>query len=185
MADARGYAPLAQPSLSARRRRVRRRFFAGAFGLTLLVATIIAPPRPRLIWNASASEPIGLYAIDPYAPLARGDRVASGMPPAFQPLAVTRGYVPAEVPLIKRIAATAGDVVCADRERVFVNGVPVAVRLRRDDAGRPLPCWRGCRRLNRDQLLLLGEGPRSFDGRYFGLSGRADMIGLADPLWLR
>src|SRR5690606_34507971 len=45
------------------RRRLARRAAALGFGIVLLGATAVAPPAPRLVWNASASAPVGLYAV--------------------------------------------------------------------------------------------------------------------------
>ena len=98
-------------------------------------------------------------------------------------LAAERRYLPAGVPLVKRVAAVADDVICAIGLSVTVNGRPAAVRLPFDALGRPLPAWHGCRRLHSDELLLLTENPWSFDGRYFGPSKRSDVIGRAWLLW--
>src|SRR3546814_11131821 len=40
-----------------------------------LVSTLLIEPRPQLVWNSSASAPVGLYAVDDAAPPARGDMV--------------------------------------------------------------------------------------------------------------
>jgi hypothetical protein len=52
---------------AARRRRRRRARQAAALGLgcACLAATIVAPPQPRLLWNASASAPVGLWRVTP------------------------------------------------------------------------------------------------------------------------
>src|SRR3546814_1556457 len=47
----------------------------GGVGITLLGLTMAFPPAPRLVWNASASAPIGLYAVTPGAPVGPGDMV--------------------------------------------------------------------------------------------------------------
>src|SRR3546814_8134729 len=55
---------------------------AGAvIGVTLVAAVL---PLPKLLlWNASASAPIGLYRINPFARPAVGDMVAVAPPPAL------------------------------------------------------------------------------------------------------
>jgi type IV secretory pathway protease TraF len=58
---------------------------AGPAIASLFVATALLSPRPRLMWNASASAPIGLYAIDVDGPFTAGDLVAIDTP---EPLAV-------------------------------------------------------------------------------------------------
>ncbi|MFA6125356.1 S26 family signal peptidase [Sphingomonas sp.] len=168
-----------------RRNRLRRRCAVAAAGIALVELTIARPPLPRLIWNASASAPLGLYAVSPDAPLARGDMVVAWAPPAPRALAAARHYLPANVPLVKRVRAVAGDRVCAIGTAISVDGRHIADRLLRDRAGRPMPWWHGCTTLGRGALLLLNDAPASFDGRYFGPSRRTDVIGKATPLWLR
>lgn len=149
-----------------------------------LVVTMVAPPRPRLVWNASASAPVGLYAVADAAPLARGDMVIARVPSEFQMFAARRHYLPANVPLVKRVAAAPGDEVCAIGARVMVNGKLVARRLDRDGAGRAMPWWSGCAELTQSEVFLLmpGSAP-SFDGRYFGVSEAHDIVGRARLLW--
>lgn len=132
-----------------------------------------------LVWNASASAPIGLYRVVHGAPVRRGDMVIARMPAAFRPLAAARDYIPASVPLVKRVAAAEGDGVCAAGTKVRINGRVAAVRLARDSAGRPMPWWKGCRRLGHGEVFLLVDSRRSFDGRYFGITGARDVIGRA------
>lgn len=170
----------------ARRRRLRRRTLALGAGLGLLLASAAMPPRPRLVWNASASAPIGLYRISPGAPLKLGDMVIARVPEAVRSMAARRGYIPANVPLVKRVAAVPGDEICAFGPTLFVNGTRAADRRAVDGAGRPLPWWTGCRRLRDGTLLLLmSDSPYSLDGRYFGPTARGDVIGKAGLLWAR
>ena len=52
--------------------------------------------------------------------------------------------------------------------------------------GRPLHGWPQCRRLQADEVFLLSAtNPTSFDSRYFGPVHAADVIGIAQPLWLQ
>ena len=152
--------------------------------LVALAAPVLLDPAPRLVWNASESAPVGLWAIAPGAPVRVGDMVLAEPPPAARSLAAARRYLPANVPLIKRVAAADGDRVCAAGAWLSVNGRPVALRRAADRFGRPLPRWRGCGRLDDGAVLLLTPAPDSFDGRYFGPVGRAAILGKATPLWL-
>ena len=154
-------------------------------GLTIaLGATIAWIPVPMLVWNASASAPTGLYSVDDAGGLARGDMVIARVPDAFRMLAARRHYLPANVPLVKRVAAAAGDEVCAAGARVTVNGRLAARRLDRDSAGRPMPQWSGCAQLgSAEYFLLMTDSPASFDGRYFGVTGAGDIVGKARLLW--
>lgn len=151
-----------------------------------LAGTLLDPPRPRLLWNTSASAPVGLYAVGDGAPLARGDMVIARVPDEFRMFAARRRYLPANVPLVKRVAAVPGDVVCAAGVRVMVNGRIVATRLDRDGAGRPMPWWSGCAELGAGAVfLLMTDSAASFDGRYFGVSDEDDIVGRARLLWRR
>ena len=163
------------------------RWVVGCGGLAAaLAATLLVDPRPRLVWNASVSAPIGLYAVGETAPLARGDMVIARVPVEFRLFAARRHYLPANVPLVKRVAAATGDEVCAAGARVTVNGRLVARRLDRDGAGRPMPWWSGCAELRSGEyFLLMTDSPASFDGRYFGVSEAGDIVGKARLLWRR
>lgn len=170
-----------------RRRRRRLRARAAAIGVLTLgvAATIMLPPRPLLVWNASASAPIGLYTIAEPSALEPGDYALARLPEPYRRLAARRYYLPANVPLVKRVAAVAGDSVCASGAVVTINGRVAAKRKAADRFGRPLPWWRGCSTL-RDAIFLLNPAePASFDGRYFGPVPRADLIGKATPIWVR
>ncbi|MDR6846947.1 S26 family signal peptidase [Sphingomonas sp. BE137] len=170
----------------ARRTRLRRRGVLLGAGIASLGLTIALPPLPRLVWNASASAPIGLYSVSPGAALKRGDMVIAWPPAEARQLAASRRYLPSNVPLVKRVAGIAGDTICAVDRAVTVNGRPVAVRRAVDSAGRELPAWQGCVRLGPGMVfLLMAETPDSFDGRYFGPTLAQDAIGKATPLWLR
>ena len=149
-----------------------------------LVASIAWPPRPLLVWNVSASAPIGLYAVAPARPRT-GDMVVAWTPPAARLLAARRRYLPSNIPLVKRVRAEAGDLVCASGRIVMINGRRAAERRGRDGRNRPMPWWEGCRRLADDEYLLLMGSPASFDGRYFGVTDRSGVVGRAMLLWER
>ncbi len=168
------------------RRRLRHR--AAAIGvLTIaLAATIVLPPRPMLVWNASASAPIGLYAVSSAAGLSTGDMVIARVSEPMRQFAARRRYLPANVPLVKRVAGEPGDTICALGQEIFVNGRRIAERLVRDRAGRPMPWWTGCVTLRHGALfLLMTDSPASFDGRYFGPTGRNAIVGKATLLWAK
>lgn len=169
----------------ARRRRLRRRGVLIGAGIAALNLTLVFPPAPRLVWNHTASAPVGLYLVTPGAPLAPGDMVVAWPPEPARTLAAHRHYLPSGVPLVKRVAGAAGDTICASGDRVMLDGKPLARRLAVDPSGRPLPRWEGCRRLRQGSyFLLMTLRPDSFDGRYFGVTGERDIIGKARPLWL-
>ncbi|MGH6652959.1 MAG: S26 family signal peptidase [Sphingopyxis sp.] len=157
---------------------------AALFG-TLFVAVALAAPAPRLVWNASASAPIGLYRIDTDAAPQVGDLVAIDPPPELAGFLAARGYLPRGLPLLKRVAALPGALVCRSGTFVTIDGTGVARALARDRANRPLPVWTGCRSVGRGELFLLNTAPDSLDGRYFGALPAAGLIGTAHPLLTR
>lgn len=170
----------------ASRRRLCRQSAAVALGCAALAATIALPPLPRLVWNASVSAPIGLYRVEPAARVAAGEMVIARTPTSVRALAASRRYIPANVPLVKRVAGVPGDRVCALDTTITIAGRRVAERRARDTQGRQLPWWRGCRTLTDGMVfLMMAETPDSFDGRYFGPTQRRDVIGKATLLWPR
>ena len=180
------------PRSSASGRRSRTRFArlallaAGTAGLTGLFLPAIHHSPMRLIWNASASVPLGLYRIDPTPVMRVGDMVAVRPSPTLARFMAERRYVEANVPLLKPIAAMHGATICRLGLRVTINGRTAVAALARDRFGRPLPAWSGCYRLRPDQLFLIAPAhPDSFDGRYFGPVSQAQILGSATPLWTR
>ncbi|MFV3094128.1 S26 family signal peptidase, partial [Pseudomonas sp. GW6] len=77
-------------------------------------------PLPRLIYNPSDSVPVGWYRVQPLhhraASLPRrlevGSIVLTRLPADAGVLAAQRGYLPAHVPLLKRVGAVAPQHVC-------------------------------------------------------------------------
>lgn len=139
---------------------------------------------PKLIWNASASTPIGLYEIGPPAALEVTDLVAVNAPEPLASFLADRGYLPRGVPLMKRVVATAGQQVCRTGRDIMVDGVFIAAALDRDRLGRELPVWQGCRRIGDGEIFLMNWEIRdSLDGRYFGPIAASSIIGRATPLY--
>jgi conjugative transfer signal peptidase TraF len=178
------------PRLSAPGRRSRGRFVrlallaASTAGLTGLILPAIHHSPVRLIWNASASVPLGLYRIDPSPAMRVGDMVAVRPSPTLARFMAERRYVEANVPLLKPIAAMHGATICRLGLSVTINGRTAVAALARDHFGRPLPAWSGCYRLRPDQLFLIAPAhPDSFDGRYFGPVSQVQILGSATPLW--
>ncbi|HEY0622312.1 S26 family signal peptidase [Sphingomonas sp.] len=158
---------------------------AGYCAIGAVVAPALVRPAPRLVWNASASVPIGLYAARSPAGVRRGDLVAVHAPAAVARLMAERGYLPPGVPMLKHVAATAGQTVCRFGARVSIDGTPVAEARSHDRNGRPLPVWSGCWTLQDGEVLLLNPASASsFDGRYFGPVAARSITAILTPLWL-
>lgn len=150
----------------------------------LFITTAIYRPQPRLLWNASASAPIGLYAIWPAQRLGVTELVAVDPPEPLAAFLAERRYLPRGVALMKRIVALPGQEVCRSGFAVTVDGVAMGDALARDRLGRPLPVWQGCRRIAADQVFLMNWQVRdSLDSRYFGPVPANRIIGRAIPLW--
>ncbi len=155
-----------------------------ASAAVLVAVSAAIKPVPRLIWNASASVPPGLYWLSSYE-FELNDLVLAKAPIAARALAAERGYLPTKASLIKRVVALSGDEICAQNGQIFINAVAVAARHDTDSMGRPMPTWTGCRVLGDEVFLLLGDVPTSFDGRYFGPIPRSTVAGKLTPLWTR
>lgn len=171
--------------MTRRRYAVATAIAASAFTMSFVVIAL-ADPLPRVIWNASASAPIGLYRIHPDNDPPAGALVAVTPPEPLARWMSARGYLPEGLPLLKHIAAKAGQRVCRVGGVVSVDARRVAIARARDGQGRPLPVWQGCRTLRAGELLLLNPAhPDSLDGRYFGPLPASAVIGRATPLHLR
>ena len=164
-----------------------------ACGLAAVAWASFVHPLPRLIYNPSDSVAVGWYRVDPLGhgagslprPLSVGSIVLTTLPPEAAALAAQRGYLPARVPLLKRVGAVAPQHVCVFDALVWIDGVPVAAVRPADRLGRPLSSWPQCRRLRPGELFLLSAAnPASFDSRYFGPVSASTVIGIAHPVWL-
>ena len=156
-----------------------------ATGVLALALPLWMDPHPRFLWNASASVPIGLYRLTPDSHPARGALVVILPPPALGRFMAERHYLPLGLPMVKQLAARAGDKVCRHGAVVTVNGVPRAVARLTDTQGRTLPVWRGCRIVQSDEFFLLTAAPDSLDSRYFGPVPAAGLRGRATALLTR
>ena len=137
----------------------------------------------KLVWNASTSMPTGLYSVQKRSPM-RGELVIAKLPDWARMIADQRAYLPSNVPALKRVSALAEDRVCRFDREILVNGTAVARALWADNFAVGLPVWGGCVTLEKGQVFLLADHPRSFDGRYFGVTKMADIFGVAKPLWV-
>lgn len=160
-------------------------FFVTYFAVLGVGASMVLHPASRLLWNETASVPVGLYRLrlDP-APHV-GDVVAVHLPRHEAMLLATRGYLPLGVPLLKPVAALAGQTVCRTGQRVTIDGQFAGDAQSVDHRGRPLPVWQGCQHLAADQVFVMNPAePRSLDSRYFGALPLSTVIGRATPVWL-
>lgn len=156
-----------------------------ALAMLVVIGCIVVAalaPRPFLVWNTTASAPIGLYHRQFGSP-ARGDWVLVRPPPGAAKLAADRRYFPQQIALIKRVAAHENDLVCRYGQAVSINGRPAATALVRDSRGRVLPSWSGCVGLKPGEIFVLNAPSASFDSRYFGPVPHDNVIERIAPLW--
>lgn len=163
---------------------MRRNFVVAGTVAAATLATLTLPVSRYVVWNTTASVPTGLYVIRGRASLHVGERVALEPPLELRRFLAARGYLPATVPLIKRIAAVRGQRVCRFAHGVTIDGTYVGAAHARDRLGRQLPVWAGCKTLRSGEIFVMNPAaPDSLDGRYFGVLGMSDVIGRATPVW--
>ncbi|MFN3960636.1 MAG: S26 family signal peptidase [Parvularculaceae bacterium] len=140
---------------------------------------------PLLVWNASPSAPIGLYRIERHDRLEVGDFVLVRPDESLAKLIAERGYLPENIPLLKRVAALSDDEICRENTAIFINKIHVADAQNLDSFGRKMPAWSRCFTLGSNEIFLLNDAENSLDGRYFGATNAVDAIGVARPVWVR
>ncbi|MEO6216334.1 MAG: S26 family signal peptidase [Sphingomonas sp.] len=158
---------------------------SACFATMAITVTAFIHPAPRLIWNASASIPVGLYSARPATSAKVGDLVALTPPADLAALLAQRHYLPRGLPLLKPVAAIARQRVCRVGTAVSIDGHRVADTLSRDRRGRLLPIWQGCRLLGKGELFVMNPASRdSFDGRYFGPLPISALRAKLRPVWV-
>lgn len=160
-------------------RRQVQLIFVAALAVSGPVVLTRALPAPWLV-NETPSLPRGVYLRTTAAP-APGAIVTLAPPAPARPYLAGLGASP-EARLLKRVTVGPGDIVCRTGSRLSWSGGEV-VALPRDRRGSALPRWRGCRRLARDEFVVLGDTPTSFDSRYFGPIRRAAIEGVYVEAW--
>ena len=163
-----------------------RRIWAGSVFITVgavALSTAIDLP-PLLVWNASPSVPMGLYRLQSIDHLGPRNLVAVTAPDPIAAFIADRGYLPPDIPLLKHVAGLPGQIVCRFDRSIIVDGVSLGEAQRTDSRGRPMPVWRGCRRITSDEVFLMNPHVEtSLDGRYFGPIPRSALLAEAIPIW--
>lgn len=131
------------------------------------------------LYNASPSVPVGLY-LRSSAPVRSGSFVTVRARDVAPDYAARRNFTKDGDRFIKRVAARAGERICADGDTVTVSA-RTYLRQAHDSAGRALPSWNGCRVLQAGEAVLMGDTPDSFDSRYFGVVRESAIEGV----WIR
>jgi len=153
-------------------------------GAVALLLSTEAARTPRLIWNASASAPIGLYRLRAADTLAVSQLVAVRPPEPLATFLADRRYLPRGIPLLKRVLALPRQTVCRNQLAITVDEIGMGTAREHDRSGRPLPSWQGCHVIAGGEVFLMNRrSADSFDGRYFGALPASAIIGTAEPLW--
>ena len=96
-----------------------------ALGILLTIVSGTEALPKKLIWNASSSVPTGLYVVEKRMPV-RDDLVLVSLPKWARIMADQRGYLPSNIPALKRVSALLGDTVCRFGRAILVNGTEKA-----------------------------------------------------------
>ncbi len=157
---------------------------ATCLAATGVVAAAVIPMPTKLIWNATASAPIGFYTVEAAGAIEVPKLVAVLPPEQLAHFMISRGYVGRGVPLLKRVLGLPGQKVCRTGRTITVDAIEMGEALESDRMGRDLPVWQGCRVIADGQLFLMNWEIRdSLDGRYFGALPASAVIGRAVPLY--
>ncbi|WP_425069982.1 S26 family signal peptidase [Reyranella sp.] len=157
-----------------------------ALSVVSLVAPAFLQPHRMLLWNASASVPVGLYLLETTETRHVSELVAVLPPEPLTTFLAVGNYLPRGVPMLKHVLALPGQTVCREGLVVTVDMVAVGMARERDRRGRPLPVWQGCRVVADDALFLMNSrSADSLDGRYFGPLPRSAVTGRAHPVWTK
>lgn len=149
---------------------IRTRVLAG-----LVLAAALSTRWVRL--NVSGSLPYGLYRLAPIPqPLPRDTIVLLPVPEAVQ-------HVWSKwVPLLKPVAAVAGDTVCNLDGVLQINGVSYGPILRTAH-GTPLPhMLQGCFVVQEGEVFLASHVGKSLDSRYFSCVRISELTAHAIPV---
>lgn len=111
----------------------------------------------NLKFNTTASMPLGIYQIQKTTP-KKGDLVIFKIPQK-------------ENLLLKRVVATNKDFIEVNKNGVFINGILVknSTIFKFDTKGNPLQNANISKKLQKNEIFVMGDHERSFDSRYFGI----------------
>jgi conjugative transfer signal peptidase TraF len=140
------------------------------------VVAICSLPWYRL--NLTSSAPRGVWLIHRVPPVVeRGMWVSLPVP------TTVASWLPSRRPLLKPVAAVAGERVCVKEETLWIRGMPYG-RIYTQAHGKPLPhLLEGCFDVAPGRVFLASQAPHSMDSRYFGSVPVTTLTAQATPLW--
>ena len=170
---------------------MRKRQRAGLTGvLAVTVAAAAALPSSGILVNHTASMSRGVWLLHRAAAVYHTGDIVVACPPLTERQAVyfERGTcLTGFQPVVKTVAAVAGDTVVVTSGGVAINGadVPNSAARPKDGAGRTLQAYpAGIYTVAHGQVWLLSSAFGSFDSRYLGPVSTAVIRGTATPLWV-
>lgn len=170
--------------------RLRPRTFAPVLLLVGACLVCWAVEAAGVRFNLTPSVPIGLYRLRSSS-LEIGHLVATCLTEPFSAFGLERGYLrqgscsDGASPVIKHVAASAGEVVEVTAGGVFVDGRRIQNPAPSvDSEGRNLsPLAAGSYPLSQDELWLFSPRENSWDSRFFGPVPIDNVLGVVQPLW--
>ncbi len=155
-------------------------------GVVSLIAPALLQSHRMLLWNASASVPVGLYLLETTDTRYVSELVAVLPPDPLARYLDAGNYLPRGVPMLKHVLALPGQTVCREGLVISIDKLAVGIARERDRRGRSLPVWQGCRFISQDSLFLMNsQSADSLDGRYFGPLPQSAVLGRAHRIWTR
>jgi conjugative transfer signal peptidase TraF len=157
------------------------------YGVVSLVAPAFLKPHHVIVWNASASVPVGLYLLEMTDERYFTELVAVVPPEPLATFLAAGNYLPRGVPMLKHVLALPGQTVCRDGLVVTVDKVAVGMARERDRQRTSFAGLAGLpRHVPEDALFLMNSrSADSLDGRYFGPLPRSAVTGRAHPVWTK
>jgi type IV secretory pathway protease TraF len=136
----------------------------------------------HLTLSLSPSLPVGLYwKGGAVKPLTIGALVELSPPDALFPLLASLHVAAPGTPLLKRVVALAGDEVCWTGWHMIIWG---RERYARQENRILDPRLAGCRVLEPDEVIVVGDHPHSVDSRDVGPVHRGRVLARVIPLWI-
>jgi conjugative transfer signal peptidase TraF len=158
-----------------------------------LIALVVAAMLAGVRINTTPSYPLGIYIMTD-APIEKGTLVIfcpTDSPAFYQAREwgyIGAGFCPGGYGyMIKKIMAAKNDKVEISAAGVSINGelLPNSNPMDTDSEGKPLPNIEvNIAALDDHSVLLMSDyNPKSFDGRYFGLMDKSQIISAIRPVW--
>jgi len=148
---------------------------------TIILPLVLVGGLLSLRWvrvNIEPSVPVGVYRLHAVrTPLTRGMLVLLPVPLSVQ------HWKSRWTPLLKPVAAVAGDQVCVTEEELTIGDEPYG-RIYHEARGYPLPHMAGCLTIGEGHIFVASQTYRSLDSRYFGPVPVPEVRALATPLWV-